>query len=33
MTTLDNEALFASYSDLLANFGAAYAAMQETMKS
>jgi hypothetical protein len=33
MTTMDNDALAASYGELLANFGAAYAAMQETMKS
>jgi hypothetical protein len=33
MTAIDNEALVAVYNDLLANFGAAFAAMQETMKS
>jgi hypothetical protein len=33
MTAVDNDALLALYGNLLANFGAAYAAMQETMKS
>ncbi len=33
MTTMDDDALVASYGDLLANFGAAFAAMQEAMKS
>jgi hypothetical protein len=33
MTTMDNDTLVALYGDLLANFGAAFAAMQETMKS
>jgi hypothetical protein len=33
MTAMDNIALVALYSDSLANFGAAFAAMQETMKS
>jgi hypothetical protein len=33
MTTLDNKALLALYGNLLANFSAAYAATQETMKS
>ncbi len=33
MTTVDNNESVALYGDSLANFGAAYAAMQETMKS
>jgi hypothetical protein len=33
MTTLNNKTSVTSYSDPLANFGAAYAAVQETMKS
>ncbi len=33
MTVMDNGALVASYDDLLANFGARFAATQETMKS
>jgi hypothetical protein len=33
MTAVDDIALVASYGDLLANFGAAYPATQETMKS
>jgi hypothetical protein len=33
MTAMDNDLLVASYGDLLANFGAEFAAMQETMKS
>jgi hypothetical protein len=33
MTAVDNNASVVLYKDLLANFGAEYAAMQETMKS
>jgi hypothetical protein len=33
MTTMDDDALVIAYDDLLANFGAAFAATQETMKS
>jgi hypothetical protein len=33
MTTMDDDALVATYDDLLAIFGAAFAAMQETMKN
>ncbi len=33
MTAMDDDALVALYIDLLVNFGAAFAAMQETMKS
>jgi hypothetical protein len=33
MTAMDNDALVLSYGDLLVNFGATYAATQETMKS
>jgi hypothetical protein len=33
MTTMDNDALVAAYYDSLASFEAAFAAMQETMKS
>ncbi len=33
MTSLDDNALVTSYGDSLANFGATYAATQETMKS
>jgi hypothetical protein len=33
MTTMDNDVSVAAYNDSLANFGAAFAAMQETMKS
>jgi hypothetical protein len=33
MTAMDDDASVAAYNDSLANFGAAYAAMQETMKS
>jgi hypothetical protein len=33
MTTMDNDALVATYNDSLANLGAAFAATQETMKS
>jgi hypothetical protein len=33
MAAMDNDALHASYSELLPNFGAAYAAMQETIKT
>jgi hypothetical protein len=33
MTAMDNDVLLVSYGDLLANFGALYAATQETMKS
>jgi hypothetical protein len=33
MTAMDDDASVASYGDLLANFGAAFAATQETMKS
>jgi hypothetical protein len=32
MTTMDDDASVAAYNDLLANFGAAFAATQETMK-
>jgi hypothetical protein len=33
MTDMDDDASVAVYDDLLANFGATFAAMQETMKS
>jgi hypothetical protein len=33
MTAMDDDASVAVYDDLLANFGAAFAATQETMKS
>jgi hypothetical protein len=33
LTAMDNDALVAAYNDLLANFGAKFAATQETMKS
>jgi hypothetical protein len=33
MTTMDDDALVATYNDLLVSFGAAFAATQETMKS
>ncbi len=33
MTAMDDDALVAAYDDLLVNFGAAFAATQETMKS
>jgi hypothetical protein len=33
MTAMDDDALVAAYGDLLANFGATFAAMQETMRS
>ncbi len=33
MTAMDDDALVAAYDDLLANFGAAFAATQETMKN
>jgi hypothetical protein len=33
MTAMDNDASVAAYNDLFANFGAASAAMQETMKN
>jgi hypothetical protein len=33
MTAMDDDALVVAYNDLLANFGAAFAATQETMKS
>jgi hypothetical protein len=33
MTAMDKDALVAMYGDLLANFGAAFEAMQEIMKS
>jgi hypothetical protein len=33
MTAMDNDALVAAYDDLLVNFGAVFAATQETMKS
>jgi hypothetical protein len=33
MTAMDDDRLVATYNDLLANFGAMFAATQETMKS
>jgi hypothetical protein len=33
MTAMDDDALVAAYNDLLTNFGAAFAATQETMKN